>query len=279
MTTLSDTELLGILYRATGLISPVLDALADSDPFDGSPGETGEKGRGASSSASDDPVEVGDADSDADDLSFADKAVNAAASSLSWATNAASAPGSEKWQAMSVAERDDWWVTRVGSITNVLVAYPGVLGAVADRLPIQDVLGFTQQTFVLCAIARVHGVDDRRAQARMIAEVLCGRTIDDAVAHADAATLEKSVPDDVPDTTGQQGRPWSAREVVRRVWTTAKVLRAVVSEIRHRPSPSKLWRTLSKVPVVGAAADYVGERSALRHAADAAAEWLDAAAV
>ncbi|MGZ8177581.1 hypothetical protein ACXVUM_06575 [Williamsia sp. SKLECPSW1] len=271
MTTLSDTRLLGILYRATGIISPVLDALADSDPFAGA---TEEQDRGASSSAA---VAIQDVD-DHVDRGVVDTAIDAAASSLSWATDAAGAPGSEKWQAMSVAERDDWWVTRVGSVTNVLVAYPGVFGALADRLPLQDVLGFTQQTFVLCAIARVHGVDDRREQARMIAEVLCGRTIDDSVAQIDVTTLEKNVPDGPPDTTEQQGRPWSAREVVRRVWTTAKLLRAVVGEIKHRPSPSKLWRTLSMVPVVGAAADYVGERSALKHAAEAAAQWLDSGA-
>ncbi|WP_299569786.1 hypothetical protein [uncultured Williamsia sp.] len=265
MTTLSDTELLGILHRATGLIAPVLDVLADSDPFDGSGDKPEGTGRGASSSA---------------DSSFPDKAVNAAANSLAWATNAAAAPGTPKWATMSVAERDDWWVTRVGSITNILVAYPGVLGAVADRLPIQDVLGFTQQSFVLCAIARVHGVDDRREQARMIAEVLCGRTIDPSVARADSATLDDAVPDDIPDAERDvaAGRPWSARDVVKRVWATAKLLRAVVGEIKHRPAPKRIWRTLSKVPVVGAAADYVGERSALREAADSASRWLEAGA-
>jgi hypothetical protein len=265
MTTLSDTELLGILHRATGLIAPVLDVLADSDPFAGSAGEAGDTGRRASSSA---------------ESSFPEKAVNAAANSLAWATNAAAAPGTPKWQSMSVAERDDWWVTRVGSITNILVAYPGVLGAVADRLPIQDVLGFTQQSFVLCAIARVHGVDDRREQARMIAEVLCGRTIDPTVARADEETLAEAVPDDIPDADRDvaDGRPWSARDVVKRVWATAKLLRAVVGEIKHRPAPKRIWRTLSNVPVVGAAADYVGERSALREAADNAARWLETSA-
>ena len=263
MTTLSDTELLGILHRATGLIAPVLDVLADSDPFDGSGEKPEGTGRGASSSA---------------EASFPEKAVNAAANSLAWATNAAAAPGTPKWTTMSVAERDDWWVTRVGAITNILVAYPGVLGAVADRLPIQDVLGFTQQSFVLCAIARVHGVDDRREQARLIAEVLCGRTIDPSVAHADEGTLQDAVPDDIPDAERDvaQGRPWSARDVVKRVWATAKLLRAVVGEIKHRPAPKRIWRTLSKVPVVGAAADYVGERSALREAADSASHWLEA---
>lgn len=261
MASLSDTQLLGILHRATGLVEPVLDVLADGAPFadDRGPHDTAE-------------------DADSDGESLADKALDAAADSLVWATNAAAAPGTPKWQAMTVAERDDWWVTRVGSITNILVAYPGVLGVVADRLPIQDVLGFTQQTFVLCAIARVHGLDDRREQSRMIAEVLCGRTIDPFVVEKDAAALDAAVPDDVRDAADEvdMRRPWSARAVVQRVWATAKLLRAVVGEIKHRPGPTRLWRALSKVPVVGAAADYVGERAALREAADAAVEWLAA---
>jgi hypothetical protein len=42
----------------------------------------------------------------------------------------------------------------VGALDTVLVAFPGVFGVVADRLPIQDVLGFTNQAIVLCAVAR-----------------------------------------------------------------------------------------------------------------------------
>lgn len=260
---LGDTELVDILYRATGLIGPVLDALEHDDPFTGSE-------RLRSDDDGDDS-----AGTDADP-SFSDKAIAAAADSLSWVTNKASAPGSEKWQELSVDERSDWWVSRVGALTSVLVAYPGVFGAASDRLPIQDVLGFTQQAFVLCAIARVHGVTDRSRQTDLLASVLCGRTVDTAALRTSAsekAASEKAAAD-LADSPAPASRSWSARDVVARVWTTAKLLRAVVGEAKRRPAPGRLSKMLSAVPVVGAAADYVGERSALKRAAKAATVWL-----
>ncbi|GGF25888.1 hypothetical protein [Williamsia phyllosphaerae] len=253
---LGDAELVDILYRATGLIGPVLDALEHDDPFTGNE---------RLHSDGDDSVGT-----DADP-SFSDKAISAAADSLSWVTNKASAPGSAKWQGLSVDERSDWWVSRVGALTSVLVAYPGVFGAASDRLPIQDVLGFTQQAFVLCAIARVHGVTDRARQTDLLASVLCGRTVDAAAIRTKAS--EKAVSESA-DPPAPSARSWSARDVVARVWTTAKLLRAVVGEAKRRPAPGRLSKLLSAVPVVGAAADYVGERSALKRAAKAATAWL-----
>ncbi len=253
---LGDAELVDILYRATGLIGPVLDALEHDDPF-----------------AGDEQSHAGDDGSDEPDpeLSFSGKAIAAAADSLSWVTNKASAPGSEKWQRLSVDERSDWWVSRVGALTSVLVAYPGVFGAASDRLPIQDVLGFTQQAFVLCAIARVHGVTDRSRQTDLLASVLCGRTVDTAAIRTKAS---EKVAAESADSPTPSPRSWSARDVVARVWTTAKLLRAVVGEAKRRPAPGRLSKMLSAVPVVGAAADYVGERSALKRAATAATAWL-----
>ncbi|GAA1461425.1 hypothetical protein [Williamsia maris] len=257
---LGDAELVGILYRATGLIGPVLDALEHDDPFTGN-----ERLRSDDDGDGDDSVGAGD------DPSFSDKAIAAAADSLSWVTNKASAPGSEKWQRLSVDEQSDWWVSRVGALTSVLVAYPGVFGAASDRLPIQDVLGFTQQAFVLCAIARVHGVSERSRQTDLLASVLCGRTVDTA---AIRATASEKAAADLADSPTPSPRSWSARDVVSRVWTTAKLLRAVVGEAKRRPAPGRLSKMLSAVPIVGAAADYVGERSALKRAAKAATTWL-----
>jgi hypothetical protein len=54
----------------------------------------------------------------------------------------------------------------VGAPDTVLVALPGVFGVVADRLPMQDVLGFTNQAIGLCAVAREHAsttTDNRSA--------------------------------------------------------------------------------------------------------------------
>ncbi|MGJ0119828.1 hypothetical protein ACQ7HM_11545 [Williamsia sp. MIQD14] len=269
MKDLTDAEVAGILHRATGMISPVLDVLENSHPF----------GEERPDSGVTTEPEDGTTDdlADGDEDSFSDRAIAKVADSLAWVTNAASAPGSAKWERLDTDERTDWWVDRVGSLTAVLVAYPGVFGAAADRLPIQDVLGFTQQAFVLCAVARVHGVTDRTKQTDLLAAVLCGREIasadllEPATADADIEPLEADAADDDDRSVVR-----SARAVVKRIWSTAQLLRKVAGEAKRRPRPSRLWRTLSAVPVVGAAADYVGERSALKEAVGAGVEWLRA---
>ncbi|WP_045824745.1 hypothetical protein [Williamsia herbipolensis] len=277
MKDLTDAEVAAILHRATGMIAPVLDVLENSHPFGEDRAEAAAAHDTDGAATDDDAATHGDASTDGDGVadgdedSFSDRAVAKVADSLAWVTNAASAPGSPKWEALDTDERTDWWVDRVGSLTAVLVAYPGVFGAAADRLPIQDVLGFTQQAFVLCAVARVHGVIDRTRQTDLLAAVLCGRTI------TSATLLEPSTADDIeplPAAEDDHSVARSARAVVKRIWSTAQLLRKVAGEAKRRPRPSRLWRTLSAVPVVGAAADYVGERSALKDAVASGVEWL-----
>lgn len=48
---------------------------------------------------------------------------------------------------------------------------------VGDRLPLQDLFGFTSQAIVLCAVAREHGISDHQQQVRLLAAVLSGRDV------------------------------------------------------------------------------------------------------
>ncbi|MDT5177642.1 MAG: hypothetical protein QOJ95_1840 [Mycobacterium sp.] len=93
-------------------------------------------------------------------LGAADGSIDKALDAVAWALNTADLPGTQGWEEMDLDGRVNWWVRRVGALDTVLVAFPGVFGAVADRLPIQDVLGFTSQAIVLCAVARESGVQD-----------------------------------------------------------------------------------------------------------------------
>jgi hypothetical protein len=54
---------------------------------------------------------------------------------VAWVLNAANVPGTRAWDDMAVEARVNWWVHRVGALNTVLVAYPGVLGAVGRALP------------------------------------------------------------------------------------------------------------------------------------------------
>src|SRR5204862_6662108 len=80
-------------------------------------------------------------------------------------------PGTAAWARMSVAERDDWWINRVGRITVLIASIPGIGGALADRLPLQDTLAIAGQGLLLCAIAAEHGVTRQSDRVRLLAAV------------------------------------------------------------------------------------------------------------
>lgn len=166
-------------------------------------------------------------------------------------------PGTDAWEGKDRAGRVNWWVRRVGALDTVAVAWPGALGALASRLPIQDALGFASQTLILCAVAREHELTDRSAKARMLASVLCGREIPDPP---------------VPD----EDETWPD-SLVQKLWHLAGILNAVSDELGKRPHPRRIFRYIGMLPVVGALAAYVGEYDALHRAAKAGEQWISAA--
>ena len=60
------------------------------------------------------------------------------------------------------------------------------------------------------------------------------------------------------------------------LWRQGKLLLAVQDELGKRPHGRFYHRALGKLPVVGMAGDYLGERSALKRAARAGEHWLHA---
>lgn len=163
-------------------------------------------------------------------------------------------PGTEAWQVKDRADRIGWWIRRVGALDTVAVAWPGALGALASRLPIQDLLGFASQTLILCAVAREYGLTDRKDQVRMLASVLCGREIPDPP---------------LPDAD----EPWPDN-IVAKLWHLAGILNSVSDELAKRPHPRQIFRYVGMLPVVGAIAAYLGEYGALHRAAQAGEEWI-----
>lgn len=232
--TLDDAEVASALERSVGLINPVLDVLAGIDLL-------GLKKRTHRLGASDDAV---------------DKALDV----LAWVLNTADVPGTKAWAEMDLDARVDWWVRRVGALDTLLVAFPGVFGVIADRLPIQDLLGFSNQSIVLCAVAREHGMEDRDLQVRLLASVMCDRDLTTMAAGADAGEPDGSRPADTA--------------LVGRLWHFVGVARAVSDELVKRHRPRAVFRYLGMLPAVGAVADYLGEYGALVRAAKEGQTWI-----
>lgn len=176
--------------------------------------------------------------------------------------NAADVPGTTSWAAMDTDARIHWWVWRVGALNTVAVAFPGVLGLLARRLPIQDLLGFISQAAVLCAVARELGVTDQRTQVRMLASVLCDRDL--SVVVYDAATERRLAV--IPN---------SPAGVAKALWNLAGLFDAIADELAKRPHPRAPFRYLGMLPAVGAVAAYFGECGALARAAKEGRRWFE----
>lgn len=233
-TTLTDDDVAGALRRAVDLINPILDLLSQTDPL-----QIKERTRHPGESQS-----TGGRVLDA----------------MAWLVNAADIPGTANWRAMDVDARVNWWVWRVGALDTLVVAFPGTLGIVADRLGIQDLLGFTSQAIVLCAVARELGVTDRHRQVELLGSILCDRQ------------LSATPTDDAPTAAAPSG--WYPVALVKSVWHLAAVLGAISTELTKRPHPTRIFRYLGMLPGIGAVADYFGEYTALIRAAQQAQRLL-----
>jgi hypothetical protein len=171
--------------------------------------------------------------------------------------------GSAGWARLTVEDRSDWWVSRVGRLTSLAASVTGLAGVLGDRLPLQDMLGSAGQGLLLCAIAAEHGVDDRATRVRLLGKVLFGRDIDPAVAVGGAEE-----PAELPE--GRLG----LKPAAKWLWRQGKLLLAISDELEKRPHGRFYHRALGMLPIVGMAGDYLGERSALKRAAKAGHRWL-----
>lgn len=227
-TRLTDADVAGALGHAVSVINPALDIVTRFDPL-------GLRRRTHREEPANGPV---------------GKSLDIAAALL----NFAELPGTRAWTEMDQDGHVRWWVNRAGAVTTILVAFPGAFGVIADRLPIQDFLGFTNQAIVLCAVAREDGVTDHDDQVRLLGAVLCDRQL-----------TETDTDDDRADS----------QPMPKKLWEFAGTMRAAGEELTKRPHPQKVYRYLGMLPGIGAVADYFGEFTALLHAANEGETWIN----
>lgn len=188
-------------------------------------------------------------------------------------------PGSAAWEAMDTQQHTDWWINRVGRLTSLVTAIPGIGGVLADRLPVQDALGASAQGLLLCAIAGEHGIDDVGERVRLVAWVLFDRDIDPALAagtHAEQAEDAKTA--ELAGEFGEQhGRKITIKSSAATLWRMGRSLLAISGELEKRPRGRFYQRALGMLPVVGIAGDYLAERSGLKRVAKRSTLWLSGA--
>ena len=190
---------------------------------------------------------------------------------------AAEFPGTAAWERMSPQQRTLWWMNRVGRFTTLVVAVPGFGGVVADRLPVQDALGASSQAMLLCAVAREWGITDQVEQVRLLAWVLCHRSVSRELVLGAPTQTDEQLRAQGLDPALERGNHKSRSSLVnaaKALWRYGRVLRGIVGELEKRPQGRAGHRMLGKLPVVGMVGDYLGERSALKRAVREADRWV-----
>ncbi|ADG99111.1 conserved hypothetical protein [Segniliparus rotundus DSM 44985] len=237
---ISDQALAQALSWVVAVAVPLLDGVAETDPLHLKQREPGGEGSSRVSGA-----------------------IDRAASFV----QARELPGTAGWESKPAHERSRWWAKKIGPIGSAVASAPGVFGALSDRFPVQDAFGFATQAVTLCAVAREHGVRDREDLVRMLAEVLCGRTLDTAA----LAAPEEPAPFRHKDE-GTSLPSWT--RLVRGLWRITQIVRSVSSELEKRPRGSSFYRLLGKLPVVGAVGDFLHETGGVRRAVEEGERWL-----
>lgn len=275
MPEITDAQLVKVLRPFVHGTRPVLDALRESDPFGLRRRSVELEGAGPDGAG---PDSAGPDDAERPDDVERSVLANAKEHVLGWVSNV-HVPGTPAWARMDAAERSVWWIDRVGHFTALLAAVPGLGGALADRLPVQDALGAAGQGLLLAAIAGEHGIRDDDGQIRLLARVLFERDVSAALRAADPAELSEAaaagaeLTAPITESKRSRGRA-TLRAVAGTMWRMGRMLWGLGDELGRRPQGRWYHKALGMLPVVGMAGDYLGERSALRRVAKGAREWI-----
>ncbi|GGS13585.1 hypothetical protein [Actinokineospora fastidiosa] len=262
---ITDKHVVSVLRPFVRATAPMLAALRDSNPFF--------LVRKVLPSA-----EADRSDADREDTEHLAKVDKSIRERLRSGLEHVRVPGTRAWDGMTVAEREDWWLNRVGRFTVLIAAIPGVGGALADRLPIQTTLASAGQGLVLSAIGMENGLDAAE-RVRLIAHVLFDRDIPlelargAGLADADEDAATADLTQELDASSAKHGRV-TVKAAARTLWRFGRTLYALGEELDKRPQGRFYHQLIGMLPIVGALGDYLGERSALKRAVRKGRKWL-----
>jgi hypothetical protein len=174
----------------------------------------------------------------------------------------------------SVQERAAWWVQRVGRLTAVLAASPGLAGPAANPARASVVLASAGQGLVLCGIAGEHAVDDRDVRVRLLADVVLRRRIDPAELDVRWTTADEAHGSAASPPAADGPRALIA-SVGQTAWQLGTHLYALSGELQeNRGDPTRKRRLLGRVPGVAVVDGYLSGYRILEQVAEAGTEWL-----
>jgi hypothetical protein len=187
-------------------------------------------------------------------------------------------PGTAAWAKMDVHERSRFWVRRVGRLTSLVAAVPGLGGIVTRRMPVSGALGAAAQGLVLTAVADEHDVHDEAEVVALLGAVMFRRDLSPKPRAALDESLNAQFDARAAELTGglEREKKPTLQRVGGAVWRMGLALVALDTELDKRPHGGRISGWLSLLPVVGVAGKYIGEWSGLKRAAKDGEKWIHA---
>jgi hypothetical protein len=181
-------------------------------------------------------------------------------------------PGHAQWSSVALSQRADWWAHRIGTLIGAVAALPAITGGGAKLVKVTPLMGCAAQSVTVCAVAREGQVDDEARTVGLVSRAVFNRTLnpdDIAVAvQAYSVPTKDLAGDDDVSSLRRLGAAGRAVQQVRVIRGAMQALREVDSLLESRPRAGWAVRTMTNIPVAGAAATFVSERAGIYKAAD-----------
>jgi hypothetical protein len=182
-------------------------------------------------------------------------------------------PGHAQWASLELSQRADWWAQRVGTLIGAVAAVPAITGGGAKLVKVTPLMGSAAQSVTVCAVAREGGIDDEARTVDLVSRVVFNRPLDpdDVAAAIRAYSVPKAdigVDKNEVSALRLLGAAGRAVQQVRVIRGAMQALREVDSLLGARPQAGWAVRTMTNIPIAGAAATFVSERAGIHKAAD-----------
>jgi hypothetical protein len=189
-------------------------------------------------------------------------------------------PGHDQWSSVELSQRADWWAQRIGTLIGAVAALPAITGGGAKLVKVTPLMGCAAQSVTVCAVAREGEIDDEARTVALVAQVAFNRTLDPndiatAIQAYSVPARDLEVDEEEVSSLRRLGAAGGAVQQVRVIRGAMQALREVDSLLEARPRAGWAVRTMTNIPIAGAAATFVTERAGIHKAAEETVRLLD----
>lgn len=182
-------------------------------------------------------------------------------------------PGHEQWTSLELSQRADWWAQRVGTLIGAVAALPAITGGGAKLVRVTPLMGSAAQSVTVCAVVREAQIDDEARTVELVSRVVFNRSLNPediaaAIRAYSGVIADVDVDEKEVSSLRNLGAAGRAVEQVRVIHGAMQALREVDSLLEARPRAGWAVRTMTNIPIAGAAATFVSERAGISKAAE-----------